>query len=52
MRYAEIMDQPLRIDHPSGSRGHRWEPHVDAPGVLNDQFNPDDPGLLYAGWWR
>jgi hypothetical protein len=27
----------------SGSRGHRWEPHVHAPGtVLNDQFSGAD----------
>lgn len=27
----------------SGSRWHRWEPHIHAPGtVLNDQFDADD----------
>jgi hypothetical protein len=27
----------------SGSRWHRWEPHVHAPGtVLNDQFTGED----------
>lgn len=32
----------------SGSRWHRWEPHVHAPGtILNDQFAGDDPWNEY-----
>jgi hypothetical protein len=32
----------------SGSRWHRWEPHMHAPGtLLNDQFAGDDPWNEY-----
>src|SRR5260221_3114 len=34
-----MMTDNLREELNSGSRWHRWEPHVHAPGtVLNDQF--------------
>jgi hypothetical protein len=44
--YAEAMrEQPTPLN--SGSRWHRWEPHIHAPGtVLNDQFRSAD------GWNR
>ncbi|WP_162918530.1 hypothetical protein [Taklimakanibacter deserti] len=32
----------------AGSRWHRWEPHIHAPGtILNDQFKGDDPWEEY-----
>src|SRR5580698_1397713 len=32
----------------SGSRWHRWEPHVHAPGtILNDQFTGEDSWERY-----
>ncbi len=36
------------VEMNSGSRWHRWEPHVHAPGtVLNDQFKGPDPWEAY-----
>jgi energy-coupling factor transporter ATP-binding protein EcfA2 len=42
------MHDRLGQEFNSGSRWHRWEPHVHAPGtVLNDQFKGEDRWELY-----
>ena len=46
-----MKDQPEHEKMNSGSRWHRWEPHIHAPGtVLNDQFKGADgwEGYLQA----
>ncbi|HEY1945947.1 MAG TPA: hypothetical protein VGG97_03005, partial [Bryobacteraceae bacterium] len=42
------MKAGLQIALNSGSRWHRWEPHIHAPGtVLNDQFKGADSWEKY-----